>query len=206
MGTNLAYGIDGIVRIVGDEYLTAKWAQTLDKDQLDAGAFNFLDAGRFMLTWERRNIQGLSYELEVTRSGVDYNPATGFVRRHDVTFLSPDVNYQSFRGADSRFRRIWVGNWSNMYLRNEDGSVESAWLHPFYWFETKGWRDGTALDGSYLRGHAHAFSASPRRLGFPSDPTGFMISGLRPIRLIGGFSGLMLPSAPALSMTDGRRP
>ena len=136
-GYNLAYGLDGIVRVIGDEYLTAKWAQTLDKEQLDTDAFNFLDAGRFMLKWERRNIQGLSYELEVTRSGADYSPAVGFVRRRDVTFLSPDVNYQSFRGADSRFRRIWVGNWSNFYVRNEDGSVESAWLHPFYWFETK---------------------------------------------------------------------
>ena len=65
-------------------------------------------------------------------------PPVGFVRRRDVLVLSPDVNYQSFRGADSRFRRIWVGNWSNIYLRNEDGSVESAWLHPFYWLETKG--------------------------------------------------------------------
>ena len=137
-GYNLAYGLDGIVRVHGDQYLTAKWAQTLDSDQLDTDAFNFLDAGRFMLKWERRNIQGLSYELEVTRSGADYNPAVGFVRRRDVTFLSPDVNYQSFRGADSRFRRIWVGNWSNFYVRNEDGSLESAWLHPFYWFQTKG--------------------------------------------------------------------
>lgn len=135
---NLAYGLDGIVRVHGDQYLTAKWAQTIDKEQLDIDAFNFLDAGRFMLKWERRNIQGLSYELEVTRSGADYNPAVGFARRRDVTFLSPDVNYQSFQGADSRFRRIWVGNWSHFYVRNEDGSVESAWLHPFYWFQTKG--------------------------------------------------------------------
>ncbi|MXZ04954.1 MAG: hypothetical protein F4Y90_05545 [Rhodothermaceae bacterium] len=137
-GYNLAYGLDGIVRVMGDEYFTAKWAQTLDKNQLDAGAFSFLDAGRFMLKWERRIIQGFSYELEVVRSGADYNPSVGFVRRRDVLVLSPDVNYQSFRGADSRFRRIWVGNWSNIYLRNEDGSVESAWLHPFYWLETKG--------------------------------------------------------------------
>ena len=135
---NLAYGLDGIIRIFGDEYLTLKWAQTLDKDKLDTDAFSFLDAGRFMLKWERRNIQGLSYELEVTRTGPDYYPAVGFVRRRNVTYLSPDVNYQSFRGADSRFRRIWVGNWSDMHVRNDDGSVESAWHHPFFWFETKG--------------------------------------------------------------------
>ena len=135
---NLAYGLDGVIRIKGDQYLTAKWAQTLDRDQLDAGAFSFLDAGRFMLKWERRNIQGLSYELELTRSGADYDPAIGFVRRRDITFFSPDINYQSFRGADSRFRRIWIGNWTNIFWRNEDGTVETAWLHPFYWFETKG--------------------------------------------------------------------
>jgi len=135
---NLTYGLDGIVRMIGDEYLTAKWAQTLDRNPSDTGAFNFLDTGRFMLKWERRNIQGLSYELEFTRSGADYNPTTGFVRRRNVAFFSPDVNYQSFRGADSRLRRIWVGNWSNVFLRNDDGSVETAWLHPFYLLETKG--------------------------------------------------------------------
>ena len=163
-GYNLAYGLDGIVRVIGDEYLTAKWAQTLDKDQLDAESFDFLDAGRFMLKWERRNIQGLSYELEITRSGADYDPALGFVRRRDVTFLSPDVNYQSFRGADSRFRRIWVGNWSNFYLRNEDGSVESAWLHPFYWFQTKG-------GATVLFSTAHAYEDVRNAFSF-SDEVG----------------------------------
>lgn len=132
---NVTYGLDGILRLFGEEYLTVKWIQTLEEGQ--AANLSPLDQGRLMLSWERRSINGLSYEMEVTRSGKAYDPGIGFIRRQDVTFVSPDVNYQTFRDEDSRFRRIWVGNWTNFYVRNEDGTIESAWLHPFYWFELK---------------------------------------------------------------------
>lgn len=132
---NVTYGLDGILRIVGQEYLTLKWMQTFASEQ--ANDLSLFDRTRFMIQWERRSINGLNYTLEVTRSGKAYEPGIGFIRRRDVTFISPDVNYQSFRGEDSRFRRIWIGNWSNVYVRNDDGTVESAWLHPFYWFELK---------------------------------------------------------------------
>lgn len=132
---NVTYGFDTVLRLKGEEYLTAKWMQTYQSDE--ASSLSALERARFMLNWERRSINGLSYSVELTRSGEAYDPGLGFIRRRDVTYLSPDINYQSFRGEDSKFRRIWVGNWSNVYFRNSDGSVESAWLHPFYWFELK---------------------------------------------------------------------
>ncbi len=132
---NVTYGLDGIVRVIGQDYVTVKWMQTYADGQDNSRSL--LDQGRFLFNWERRSINGLSYELEVTRSGQAYDPGIGFIRRRDVTYISPDVNFQQFRPADSRFRRIWVGNWSNVYVRNADGTVESAWLHPFYWFELK---------------------------------------------------------------------
>jgi hypothetical protein len=132
---NVTYGLDGVVRVAGEEYVTVKWMQTLADGQ-PAGA-STLDMGRALFRWERRSINGLSYEVELTRSGRLFDPDIGFVPRSDVTYLSPDINYQAFRGEASRFRRVWVGNWSYLYARNTDGSVESAWMHPFYWFELK---------------------------------------------------------------------
>ena len=133
---NLTYGLDGVVRVAGEEYLTLKWMETRTDDA--SAGLSAIDRGRTMLKWERRSINGLSYDIEFTRSGRAFDPGVGFVQRSDVTYLSPDINYQAFRGEDSRFRRVWVGNWSYLYARNADGSIESAWLHPFYWFELKG--------------------------------------------------------------------
>lgn len=132
---NVTYGLDGILRLVGEEYLTVKWIQTLEEGQ--SANLSLLDQGRLMLSWARRSINGLSYEMEVTHSGKAYDPGIGFIRRQDVTFVSPDINYQIFRDEDSQFRRVWIGNWTNFYVRNDDRTIESAWLHPFYWFELK---------------------------------------------------------------------
>ncbi|MGH1366921.1 MAG: DUF5916 domain-containing protein, partial [Calditrichia bacterium] len=134
---NVAYGLDGIVRVTGDEYLTLKWAQSIDEADVNNDNYKPFEAGRAVLSWKRRKLQGLSYNLDLTWSGANYLPAMGFTRRSDFTYFSPDVNYQSFKDESSRFRRVWVGNWASTYLRNSDGSVESFWVHPFFWFELK---------------------------------------------------------------------
>ncbi|MFK7844798.1 MAG: DUF5916 domain-containing protein [Rhodothermales bacterium] len=134
---NVVYGLDGIVRIIGDEYLTLKWAQSFDEAHVNGANYNPINAGRAVFNWTRRKIQGLNYDLGITWSGADYLPDMGFTRRSDFTYVSPDINYQVFKDESSRFRRIWIGNWASTYFRNSDGSIESFWTHPFYWFELK---------------------------------------------------------------------
>lgn len=134
---NVAVGLDGIIRVIGDEYLTMKWVQSFDEAHVDSDDYQFLDASRAVFNWTRRKIEGLSYDLGVTWSGPDYLPGMGFTRRTDFTHVSPDVNYQNFKDASSPLRRYWIGNWTSAYFRNGDGTVESFWAHPFYWFELK---------------------------------------------------------------------
>ncbi|MCG8608341.1 DUF5916 domain-containing protein, partial [bacterium] len=134
---NVAYGLDGVVRLFGEEYLTLKWVQSFDEAHVNGDNYKPFAAGRAVLNWRRRKIQGLYYDLDLTWSGPNYLPAMGFTRRSDFTYISPDVNYQIFKDESSKLRRIWVGNWASTYLRNSDGSVESFWTHPFYWFELK---------------------------------------------------------------------
>ena len=134
---NVTYGFDGIVRMFDDEYLTLKWVQSFDEAHVNSAGYKAFNAGRAVFNWTRRKVQGLNYDLAVTWSGADYLPGLGFTRRSDFTYISPDVNYQVFKGESSRLRRIWIGNWTSVYLRNTDGSVESFWAHPFYWFELK---------------------------------------------------------------------
>ena len=134
---NIVYGLDGIIRMFGDEYLTLKWVQSFDEDISSRENYKPLNASRAVFNWTRRKIQGLNYDLGVTWSGADYLPGIGFTRRSDFTYISPDINYQVFKDESSNLRRVWIGNWASTYLRNEDGSVESFWAHPFYWFELK---------------------------------------------------------------------
>lgn len=135
---NVTYGIDGLFRIGGDEYFTAKWLQTTQggDDLLDT-APGGLDASRLVLDWTRRRLGGLSYQHAVTLSGAGYNPGIGFESRRDFSRAQSDWNYQWFPGESSPFRRIWLGAKSNVWVRNADDRVDTGQFEPFVQVETK---------------------------------------------------------------------
>jgi len=135
---NVTYGLDGLVRALGDEYLTFKWLQTFQggTPALD-GAADGLDAGRVVFDWTRRRLGGLSYQHALTYSGPGYDPGVGFELRSDFTRLQSDWNYQWFPGEASTFRRFWLGLQSNAWVRNEGDEVETGQIQPFAQLETK---------------------------------------------------------------------
>ena len=137
---NVTYGIDGLFRLVGDEYLTMKWLQTLQGgDAATDLAPTGLEAGRIFLDWTRRRISGFSYQLGYTWSGPGYNPGVGFEPRTDFSRGQTDLNYSWFPDASShsRFRRIWLGSQNNIWVLNQNHGVETGRIQPFLQFETK---------------------------------------------------------------------
>lgn len=132
---NLAYGADGIFRLHAQNYLTLKWAQSADDEKSRA---DFLRRSRVYFNAQSRNIKGFRYDLTYSRAGADFDPGIGFESRRDFSYAWNSLEYQWFKSASSKFRRVWLGNWANVYTRNAGGSVESAWLHPFVWLEAKG--------------------------------------------------------------------
>ncbi|MEZ4417675.1 MAG: DUF5916 domain-containing protein [Gemmatimonadota bacterium] len=135
---NATYGVDGLVRVAGNEYLTVKWLQTLqggdpEHELLPGG----VDAGRMVVDWTRRQVQGLSYQHAFTWSGPGYDPGVGFEPRSDFMRAQSDWNYQWFPSQSSRFRRVWVGSKSNLWIRNADDEVDSGLFNPFLQIETK---------------------------------------------------------------------
>jgi hypothetical protein len=123
---NLAYGLDGIVRVAGDDYLSAKWAQTFDDE--GPGRATSLEASRIHLQWERRSFSGLSYDLRYDRAGPEYRPATGFELRQDYFRLGDRVSYGWLHGAGSPIERQRLGLVGDAVFRNADGSLESLEL------------------------------------------------------------------------------
>ncbi len=73
---NFAYGLDGQFRVIGDDYLTMRWAQTFENDSVNKVID--MSPARLLFEWQRRNNTGFGYDLLYTWSGKNYNPGIGF--------------------------------------------------------------------------------------------------------------------------------
>ncbi len=58
---NLAYGIDGIFRLFGDDYLDVKWSQAFDNKT--TGEVKGLDPSFILVNWQRRSEEGFAYNF-----------------------------------------------------------------------------------------------------------------------------------------------
>jgi hypothetical protein len=125
---NIAYGLDGIIRVVGDEYFSYNLAQTVDKD-LNKSMSGF-DASRLHLTWERRTFEGFGYQFSYDYGGYNYNPGLGFETRNDFSGGSTVFSYGWLPGKRSNVQRIMLKLEGTSYFRNASASLESLELGP----------------------------------------------------------------------------
>ena len=144
---NTAVGVDGVFRVHGDEYLTLKWAGTVDdSDPAGAGAWSrSLLNGR----WQQRAQRGLQYTIDALRVGRDYRPEMGFLPRSDVTTLNASGNYFILTDKHPYFRRVYPGALAFQTVRNSDGALESGTWAVWVEWDTKagggGWVEPKAF-------------------------------------------------------------
>ena len=86
---NIAYGVDGVVRVFGDDYLSIRMAQTL-QDSAENNPLS-MDPTSISMNWERRKQEGLSYSAGLTYSGTDFNPGIGFEMIDDFLATAPSL-------------------------------------------------------------------------------------------------------------------
>ncbi len=132
---NTAYGFDGIVRLFGDDYLSWNWAQTFVEGKRNK-AFS-LDPAKFRVNWQRRTLEGLGYDLDLSRAGIDYEPGMGFEFRDDYSRIGNRLLYGWLPGEKSWLLRHNVFISGLLYLRNADGAVESSEIGPGWEFTSK---------------------------------------------------------------------
>jgi hypothetical protein len=145
---NVAAGADAVIRTVGDEYLTLKWAETWSSG-LANPALGWKQS-RMLLRWERRDQIGLSYAGELVRSGAGYDPGMGFTFRRDFTSLQLQAGYQRLLGARTVFRTLGAAVGGFSFWRNGDGTVESGEVAPQLLGELKsGYGISLTLRNSY---------------------------------------------------------
>ncbi|NTU50988.1 MAG: carbohydrate binding family 9 domain-containing protein, partial [Candidatus Aminicenantes bacterium] len=111
---NLAYGLDWIWRVRGDDYFTLQWAQTFENGASNR-AFS-LDSSRFALMWERRTTRGFGTTVRFSRVGPEFDPGMGFMMFENYTAFYTRTLYGWFPGKGSA-------------LSNHDGFVEAR----IYW-------------------------------------------------------------------------
>ncbi|HKJ68433.1 MAG TPA: DUF5916 domain-containing protein [bacterium] len=121
---NLAYGLDGIARVFGDDYLTLNWAQTFDDTTETDGSV--LDAVRVRAGWERRTYEGFGYEADYSRTGAGYNPGIGFQMRHAYTRIGGGISYGWIMSERSAFLLNQIRLRNAEYFRTDDNSQESS--------------------------------------------------------------------------------
>jgi hypothetical protein len=132
-GRQLTVGADALVRVVGQDFLTATWAESIDRD-VDAGG----RTGRsfYRVRWERRGIYGLGYDLEAARVGASFNPALGFVARNEYDRAGVTLSHGWRAPRESpllgQFASVHAAAW-----RRIGGGVESALVGPAWTAETK---------------------------------------------------------------------
>ena len=121
---NFAYGIDGLIRVFDDDYLTLQWAQSFDS-RIENDAFNDFNSGRLALELNRRRRRGFGYTIGTILSGPNYNPGVGFLDRSD------------FKYGTARFSNTWLNKkgpfiWhkleilGNAYISNSESTLLSS--------------------------------------------------------------------------------
>ena len=90
---NFAYGLDGVFRLFGDDYLTLQWAHSFDDALVDQPGYRPLNGGRMTVQMERRRSREWEYRSIVAWAGPDYRPGVGFSQRNDFTLLDQALSY-----------------------------------------------------------------------------------------------------------------
>jgi hypothetical protein len=145
---NVVLGVDGVVRLFGEDYLTMVWAQSFDeRASVSAG---FLDESRHLFLWQRRTIDGLRYDAAFSRAGPGFVPAAGFDRRRDYARYGTTLGY-GWRMSDSApVLRHAVSIAGALFTGVSESSVETVELTPSYQVE---WKSGhtvsLATTGTY---------------------------------------------------------
>ena len=133
--TNIAYGVDGIFRLFGDDYLNLKWSQTYDSEI--GNKLNSLDPSFMLVSWERRSEEGFAYDMQYSYSGQEFSPGVGFVKMGSIQAINGALMYGWIPGETSKLFSYDVKLKGRRYTRLEDGMLENMKLSPEFEFKTK---------------------------------------------------------------------
>lgn len=141
---NIAYGVDGVVRVFGDDYLTIRLAQTLHDSAVNKPLS--LNPTSFSVNWARRKQEGFSYSGGVSHSGTDFEPGIGFEMIDDVMAGAARLQYTWISPEESWLQSHNINVFNYMFYRLPDYSLLIYNLQPSWVFSSKNnWMGSASL-------------------------------------------------------------
>jgi hypothetical protein len=145
---NVAYGVDGVFRVTGDEYLTLKMAQT--RENSDNNKIKDNSPSRLLIEWQRRNEKGIGYDLLYSYSGEDFNPGIGFETREAYKAFAGTLHYGWFSEKNDPVRYQKISFSGQSILSSVNSSLESV-KGSFVWqFDGKKGFNGSIIGNWFL--------------------------------------------------------
>jgi len=132
---NIGYGLDGVIRVIGDEYLTIRMAQTL-QDSVENDPLS-MEPTSITLNWERRKLEGFSYSAGLTYSGTSFNPGIGFEMIDDFIASAPSLTYTWISPDDSWLQSHSIRLFNYVFYQVPDYSLMIYNLSPTWSFSSK---------------------------------------------------------------------
>ncbi len=119
---NVGYGLDGIFRLFGQDYLDMKFAQTYETGAVTS---DFLKPTRIAIDWTRRSAKGLGYSMGYSYSGLNFNPGIGFEMLDDYYSGRISILYGWIPGENSKLYSHRMEYWTRYSEYISDGSLMS---------------------------------------------------------------------------------
>ncbi|RLD71941.1 MAG: hypothetical protein DRJ29_09215 [Bacteroidetes bacterium] len=132
---NIGYGLDGVIRVFGDDYLTIRLAQTLH-DNAENNPLS-MDPTSITLNWERRKREGLSYSAGLSYSGTDFDPGIGFEMIDDFIASAPSLQYTWISPEESWLQSHNIRLFNYVFYRIPDYTLMIYMLNPTWSFSSK---------------------------------------------------------------------
>jgi hypothetical protein len=130
----LSMGLDGRWT-VGPDHVTVQVAQTRNDGVGDA---SFTDRSLARLFWQRRGLDGFSYDVDLLASGAAYDPALGFEGRNDFRAAKARLRYSWQPGGNGIASRLNAQLTGRAYVRNEDDRLDSGLVRAQAWAQFRG--------------------------------------------------------------------
>ncbi len=145
---NLAYGIDAVLRVFRDDYLTLRWAQTFSDTTVNNPIS--LDPSRFMINWEKRKQEGFTYSFSFSYSGTTFEPGIGLEVFQDYFSSRGTVKYMWISPLASSLQDHNISLSSYLYNDVRNGDLLSWNTSPGWSFTSKtGWMGSVYLVYNY---------------------------------------------------------
>ncbi len=132
---NTSYGVDGTIRVFGNDYLEFNYAQTFG-DSIQNDVFSMNNAKAYV-NWERRTDQGVGYSFSLSKTGAEYNPEMGYEWREDYSRARVRFWYGWINGESSPLLKHSIRLGGYVIKRNIDYKNETMQLDPSWEFQTK---------------------------------------------------------------------